>query len=290
VSNTQEGDYPSVVKRRYIWQISALRLLRERACAEWARQVVPPVVDGVSIEFPQTEVSLGLRVTVRSHYLDGRKLLSMLYERDLRERALELGLIALEALHGANVTSAPYSTLNRVYRLARRMRAALSPLLDPTFLSSSQKKEWIRLLARHPVPGKGKKVLVHGDLHPSHLIVNPSAGWLGFIDLEAMHAGRPATDFASLWGGFHYADPLFGLEFHRRYVARFSDLLDDRFDSDVRRELALRSHSHINVGMRTGNRDLEAKARRLLGAVLSGASFEQLVSSRGWYESPTSVP
>jgi hypothetical protein len=278
-----------VVKKRVLWQIGALRLLRERACAEWARQVVPPVVDGVSIEFPETEVSLGIRIAVRSHYLDGRKLLSMLYQPDMREPALELGLTALEALRRANVTSAPYSTLNLLYRLARGIEAVLSHLLAASFLSSSQKKELIRLLAHHPVPGRGKTILVHGDLHPSHLIVNSSAGWLGFIDFEAMHVGRPATDFASLWTGFHYADPWLGLEFYRRYVGRFSDLLDGRFDSDVRAELALRSHSHLNVGRRTGNRDLEAKARLLLGGVLSGARFEQLASSGGWYESPASV-
>lgn len=278
-----------VVKEKFVWQISALRLLREQACAERARQVVLPVVNGVCIEFPETEVSLGLRIAVKSRYLDGRKLFSMLYERELHQRALELGLVALEALHRANITSVPYSTLNLVFRVVRGIEAALSHMLGFSFLSSAQKKELIRLLVNHAVPAKGKKVLVHGDLHPSHVIVSPSTDWLGFIDFEAMHIGRVATDFASLWGGFRYADPLLGLELYERYVKRFSDLLDDRFDSDVKAELALRCHSHIAVGRRTGNRELEAKARCLLSGVLSGASLEQIVSSRGSYGSQTSV-
>ena len=278
-----------VVKEKFVWQISALRLLREQACAERARQVVLPMVNGVCIEFPETEVSLGLRIVVKSCYLDGRMLFSMLYERELHQRALELGLVALEALHRANITSVPYSTLNLVFRVVRGIEAALSHMLGFSFLSSTQKKELIRLLATHAVPAKGKKVLVHGDLHPSHVIVSPSTDWLGFIDFEAMHVGRAATDFASLWGGFRYADPLLGLELYERYVKRFSDLLDDRFDSDVKAELALRCHSHIAVGRRTGNRELEAKARCLLSGVLSGASLEQIVSSRGSYGSQTSV-
>ncbi len=263
-------------KQRYIWQVSALRLLRERACVQYARQMVPRVVDGFSIEFPETEIDIGLRVAVRSQHLEGRALFSMLYEQELHEAALNVGMIALEALHRADVSSAPFGHFSRVYRLARGPKAMLGEMLRSPLLSPNQRRELRHLVAGYMVDRGGRKVLVHGDLQPSHLIVDPERESLGYIDLEAMHIGKAATNLAQLWIGFHFADPSLGQKLYRQFRERAPHLLDEYFDPDVRAEIALRSYSHIRQGRRLGLEEMEGKARFLLGSVLSGTSFEEL--------------
>jgi aminoglycoside phosphotransferase (APT) family kinase protein len=271
-----ESPDESFTKERYIWQISALRLLRERACVQYARQVVPRVVDEVSIEFPDTEIDLGLRVAVRSQRLEGRALLPTLYEEEKHGIALDVGRIALEALHRADVSSAPFGLFSRVYRLVRGPRAMLGEMLHSPLLSLNQRRELRRLVARYMVDGGGRKVLVHGDLQPAHLIFSSARKSLGYIDLEAMHVGKAATNFAQLWIGFHFADPALGQKLYRRFREQSSHLLDECFDADVRAEIALRSYSHIRQGRRQGLEEMEGKARLLLGRVLSGTSFREM--------------
>jgi len=263
-------------KRKYVWRIRGLRLLRERACVQYARQAVPCVVDGVHIEFPDTDVSLGLHVAVRSRRLEGRELLPMLYERENRQIALDMGITALKALHSADVTAAPFALFSMIYRLVRGSGVALGEMLKSPLLSPNQRSELHRLVVAYVMSKGGRKVLLHGDLHPSNLIVDLGRNSLGFIDLEAMRLGKAATNFAQLWGGFHFAHPLLGQRFYQEYVAQFPELLDEQFDTDVRAELALRSYSHIQAGRRSGNKGLEGKARILLASVLSGASFEDI--------------
>lgn len=269
-------------KERYIWQIGALRLLREKACAQYARLHVPHIVDGIQIEFPSVEISLGFRVSVKTRYLEGQSLLSMLYDRQLpRAVAVSAGITALKALHSADVKSAAFSIFGLIFRSIRGPRVFLGEMLGSTVLSPGQRRELQRLIARSAADRGSRNVLVHGDLHASHVIVNLADKSLGLIDLEAMHIGKAATNFAHLWLGFHYVDPLFGQQFYRLYAEQCPDLVDQYFDTDVRAEIALKSYSHISAGRRSGNRDLETKARALLADVLSGASFEGVCSGEG---------
>jgi len=198
----------------------------------------------------------------------------MLYEQEMREMALDMGVIALKALHAVDVASAPLGLFSTVYRLVRGPRVALSEMLGSRVLSTDQRRELNRLVASSVVDRGGKKVLLHGDLHASHLIVDIEKRSLGFIDLEAMRIGKAATSFAQLWIGYHFADSLLGQRFYQQYAAQCSDLLDEQFDTDVRTEIALRSYSLMQVGKRSGNQEMEGKARILLAGVLSGASFE----------------
>jgi macrolide phosphotransferase len=45
-------------------------------------------------------------------------------------------------------------------------------------------------------------VLVHGDLHPGHILVNPSDRVTGFIDWTEAEVTDPATDFTSYYAIF----------------------------------------------------------------------------------------
>ncbi len=225
---------------------------------------------------PATRVRLGPRVTVSSQALPGEMLLTLLHRPALHETALALGLIALEAWQRAVVTGQPFPLFSLAFRRWRGPQALRAARCDPSLMSPDQRQALRRLLARYERPRAGRPFLVHGDLHPSHLIVNLAASSLGFIDLEAMHGGRAATNFAQLWTGYHYTAPELGQALYRQYRDRFPDLLTADFDSDVRTELALRCQKHIQAGRRQGNRALETQARALLAAVLSGPSFETL--------------
>ena len=268
------GEY--VTKKRYLWQVNALRLLREKTCAQYAHRVVPGVIDGVRIQFPEPEIFLGVRVAVRTRRLEGRALFEMLYEPAMGDVAVRIGAIALQALHSADVSSAPFALFSRVYQPVRALKVAVNEMLSSPLLSPAQRTALRRLVADYAGDRGGKRVLVHGDLHPSHLIVDLAHHSLGLIDLEAMRIGKAATNFAQLWIGFHFAHPELGQRLYQRYAEQSPALLDARFDTDVRAELALRSYSHIQEGRRLGKREMEQKARILLDQVLAGASFEQI--------------
>ena len=247
-----EGDFFS--KSRYIWNIRALQLLREKAAAQYALEVVPRVVDGIHIEFPEIETSLGLRVTARSRRIEGRNLLPIVYHQETRELALDMAMIALEALRRADVTSNPFAFFGRAYGFVRGRKIALGELFGPSLLSSEQRIRLNRLLVDYAKAGKsGRRVLVHGDLHPANLVVNLPRRSLGFVDLELMHIGDPVTNFAQLWQVFHFASPLLGQELYKRYVRRFPETLDKPYDASVRTEIALRCYSMIRSGQRGGN-------------------------------------
>lgn len=267
---------PYVTKQRYLWQPDAWRLWRERSCAEYAQKVVPATVAGLRIEFPQTQVRLGLRVAVTTNRLEGESLLVLLYRPSQQELAVEIGLAALEAWQRASVTGHPFRLFSLTFRLAKGPRALLQAQRWPRSLSSDQRRELARLVARYLRGQENDRRLVHGDMHASHLIVNTAQSSLGFIDLEAMHIGKAATNFAHLWIGYHYAAPELGRAFYRAYQARFPQMLSAQFDNDVRTELALRCQTHIRSGRRTGNQELASQAAQVLAAVLTGATFEAL--------------
>lgn len=272
------GEY--VTKRRYLWQVNALRLLREKTCAQYARCVVPGVIDGVKIQFPDTEISLGVHVAVRTRRLEGRALFDMLYEPEMRELALDVGVLALTALHSADVSSAPFALFSRVYPAVRALKVAVAEMLGSPLLSPDQRGALRRLVADYVGDRGGERVLVHGDLHPAHLIVDLAHNSLGFVDLEAMRIGKAATNFAQLWIAYHFAHAELGQRLYQRNAEQFPALVDTSFDTDVRAEMALRSYSHIRDGRRLGKAEMEQKARILLDQVLGGASFEEICFPR----------
>ncbi len=264
-------------KQRSLWQPAAWRLLREGACVRFARRVVPPEVRGVRIIFPETRVAVGGRVSVTSRGLPGQPLLELLYRPETRGLALDLGMAVLEALHAADVARDPFAPFALVYRglkgpgILLEERFSRAPLL-----SHSERRELRRLVRGYITHPNRCKVLVHGDLQPSHLIFDPVSATLGIIDLEALHVGKPAANFGQLFTGYHYANPALGRELYRRYRARYPGLFDRRFDDDLRAAVALRTYRHVRVARRRGNIELEEKAHRLLRGVTAGASFAEM--------------
>ena len=268
-------------KSRQAWHVRALRLLREEACVEYARRVVPPVVDGVHIQFPDTDVSLAPRISVRSRRIQGQPLMPMLYQPDMQDTALDLGMIALQALHSADVTSARFFVASWLYDLFRGPALALDEMLLARLLSRAQRLKLNRLAARSALQTRPRDALVHGDLHAAHLIVDLDRHALGFIDLEAMRIGKASTNFAHLWNAFYFADPSLGRSFYQRFAEQFDDLIDEQFDNDVRIELALRSYRHLQAAKRLSNELLQPKAYRLLHSILEGASFHDICFGEG---------
>jgi len=273
-----EGDFAT--KERGIWDPRSLQLLREKAAVRYALQVVPRMIDGTRISIPEIEVSLGLRVLVRSRRIKGRNLLEMIYDQKMQGFALDMAIVALKALDGADVTSEPFVLFGKAYGWIRRLKITLSERLGIFVLSPQQRLELNSLVSSYIRTRKGgRKALVHGDLHAGNLVVNCEERSLGFVDLEMMHVGKPVTNFAQLWISFHFADPPLGQRFYQRYVNQFSEILDEHFDADVRAEVALRCHSMVMGAKKSGNAELEKRARILLGSILNDKSFEEFVLS-----------
>jgi len=263
------------VKRRPIWRPDALQLLREPACADFARRAVPAAVDDWCIRFPGGTADLGLHITVHSELLPGCPLLGMLYQPELHEMAIDAGLAVLRAFLRADVTSAPFARFGASYDRTRGPMVALAELRAP-LLSGGQRRAFDRLVSDYITHRRGTRVLVHGDLQASHLLVDTPAHAVGIIDLESMRTGKAATDFAQLWEAYFFADPSLGRRFYTAYQRAVGNTIDDRFDADVRAELALRCYSHIRAGQRYGNAEMVDLSRSLLTRILDGATFEEI--------------
>ncbi len=264
-------------KQRSLWQPAAWRLLREAGCVRYARRVVPPEVLGIRILFPETRVAIGWRISITSRGIPGQPLLALLYRPETCDLALDLGMAVLEALHAADVARDPFVPFALIYRVLK----GAGILLEERFtraplLSRGERRELRRLVQGYVTRPNRCKVLVHGDLQPSHLIFDSASATLGIIDLEALHVGNPAANFGQLFTGYHYADPALGRGLYRRYRARYPGLFDRRFDDDLRAAVALRTYRHVCVARRRGNAELEKQAHHLLRNVLAGAGFAEM--------------
>lgn len=265
-----------VVKERPIGQAAAWRLLRERTCAARAAQAVPAMVDGVRIQFPQTNFALGLRVRVRSRRFAGQSLMDMLYRPELRETCLKLGMALLRGLQEADLARFGQTPLDVVYQRGRALRALVLEKTRSRRLSDTQQRVLAQLLRAYVSARGAPRALVHGDLQASHVIVDLSERTIGVIDLEAMRAGQAVTNFAQLWEAYDFADQEHGRLLYERYKAAYPEIVDAHFDASARAELALRCLSHLRTTARSGDRELRAKAGRLLADVLGDASFEEI--------------
>jgi len=271
----QAGDL-FFTKKRLLWRASALRLLRESRCAQYARCAMPDLVDGIRIELPETHVSVGLEVTVRSRRIEGDALFELLYRPESAQSVVNLGMAALKALHSVHTAPVALSLFGRTYQAFRELKAAVAEVFGSSLLLHKERRELMRLIMAYNRDNGERSVLVHGDLHPSHLIVGPDGRSLAFIDLEAMRMGKAATNFAQLWIGYYIADPMLGRCLYERYVGCHPDPVDARFDADARAEIALRCHRHVREGRRSRNRILEERAGTLLSRALSGMSIEKV--------------
>ena len=215
-------------------------------------------------------------VTVRSRRVEGTSLLGLLYRPECRQLALDLGIATLKALHAARAESELLFAFGRAYQLLRRLQVSAHETFGAPLLLPHQVRELVELARAYNHDNGEKRVLVHGDLHPSHVIVHPSGSSLALIDLEAMRIGKAATNFAQLWIGYYIADPPAGAGLYERYASLHPDPLDATFEANVRAEMALRCHRHVLEGRRLRNRSLEERAALLLTRVLDGSSVTQI--------------
>jgi aminoglycoside phosphotransferase (APT) family kinase protein len=260
-------------KSRPIWNARAWQLARERATSEFALRVVPAAVDGFQIQFPRTEVSLGPEIRTRSDAIEGQTLFDVLHSH--KTCALDVALAALKALYQVDITYDPFALFGMAYGLVRKAKVSLGEAAGPALLSRGQRQSLARLAAGYTRwHGEGRRVLVHGDLHTSNLIADLSAPSLAFVDLEMMHIGKHATNFAQLWIGFHMADPLLGQSLYRRHARELPEACSLQFENDVRAEVALKSYLLVKGAQRTGRAAMVDKARDLLVSTLDHATFE----------------
>lgn len=269
----------TVSKSRPVWQSSAFRLLREARSIDYARRVMPATVDDVHIQLPQTDITLGLNISVHSQRLVGQTLFVLLFQHQDYHNALRMGHVALDALHQARVSPAAFPLSGLLFRFVKGPRIALKEMVSSRLLSGSQKRQYNNLLRRHLLSRARPLTLVHGDLHASHIIVDLQKNTLGFIDFEAMHVGKASTNFAQLWIGYYYADAQLGSTFYEQYAQHYPSAINEQFDIDVRVELAMRAHRHIRAAHAQGNDRLAQQARTLLDAVLSGATFATICNN-----------
>ena len=192
-----------------------------------------------------------------------------------QEKAMELGLTLLSALQAANVRRYRFAGFGAMFRITKGLKLAPLALLGQPRLSKQEFREFLRLLRLYSRRRITLPVLVHGDLHQSHILIDRAARTMGIVDLEAMHVGRAATNFAQLWIGYHYTDQMLGSRFYQRYCERFSRFVTPDFDEDVRFEVALRAFVHVRAGRNQHNGLLEQYADKLLRCMLSGTSFAQ---------------
>lgn len=272
----KQGHAPYFCKLRPLWQLDAYRLLREDACVRFARQAVAPTVQGFHIAFPATQVSVGLQVKVISCRMAGQPLIDLLYQPDHDVLVLDVAMAVLEALCNAVVAGRPFPYFSLAYRLVKGPRIVLQEHLSrSSLLTRTERHELGRLVWRYVTTPNPHRSLVHGDLQPSHLIVDPATATIGLIDLEALHVGNPADNLGQLFTGYHYADAALGRSLYQRCQQRFPDLFDHRFDDDLRTVVALRGYRHVKVAQRGGNTELVLKARSLLAGVLGATSFTE---------------
>lgn len=267
-----------LVKDRAIWNPRSLQLLREKSAIRYARKAVPQTVGEINIIFPEIEISLGLHVILRSKRIKGRSLLEMIYDQREQTTAVEMAMIAISALSRAEITSDPYKLFGKSYRLIRPMKAAFSEYLLSSMLSNEQRIKMSQMVSQYIHIGKNeRRVLVHGDFHANNMIIDIESRSVGIVDLEMMHTGKHATNFAQLWVSFHIADPLLGKAFYHKYINQFSAMINEQFGNDVRAEVALRCHSLVRDARKNRHVELERKAHNLLKDVIRTDTFANLV-------------
>lgn len=275
-SETHKELGAAYAKRRNLWQFSSIRLLREASWAAYARGAVPPVVNGTKIEFPETITSFGWEITSWTSRMEGAPLLALLYHPGSEADALRIGMTVLDAFHMADLRAVPGGLFGRAFRVFRSLRMLRRASSRTSPMSEAEKVELRQLIRRYVLNRPERRVLVHGDLHASHVLVQPSGDIVAIIDLEAMHVGKAATNFAQMWIGFHYVDAALGRRFFDRYAEKYGAEMDAQFDNDVRLELAMRGYSHMRVGRQNGNLVLAENGALLLHLALSGQSFRSV--------------
>lgn len=132
---------------------------------------------------------------------------------------------ALSAIHGIPVSAARQAGVREMgrpdegaYAWFRRNLDGATQLrdVDPTVREAV---DWVSALAEPLQPSEAPTTLIHQDLSPEHLVVDPSTGRLvGILDWTAALLGDPARDFVApaTFGGWRFVEMI--LEHYRGTV------------------------------------------------------------------------
>lgn len=274
--NTQNSAQ-EIVKQRSIWNLRAWQLLREQRTSRYAVRKMPQMIRNVHIRIPRSKISVGLRVTSRSEFIAGENMLPLLYDSRTRGEALSMALIALDAFEGASIGENDFAWFSKLFRLRRSWKMRAIKHSHQLLLSTKEKRALADL--HSAVALVESPSLVHGDLHAGNLIVDFQNRSLGILDLELLHIGHPAINFAQLWIAFFFADPRLGGQLYHAYAQSHPWIAKPPSERVIKAEIVLRCYSMIETGNQKPTKSImKDKSLQLLKAILSVDSFQQLWS------------
>ncbi len=116
--------------------------------------------------------------------------------------------------------------------------------------------------------GLQRTCLVHSDLNPRNLLVDPGTGEVtGLLDWEFAHAGWPVTDLGNLLR--FEREPVFAEAVLGAYADRVPDASDDTLD----RARAADLYALVDLAARRGENPVAARADTLLRAIATGGDL-----------------
>jgi len=258
-----------------LWNLRSWQLLREQSASKYATAKMPREINGIHILIPRVRRDVGFTISSRSEFITGDSMLPLLYRPHSQLLALRMALTALEAFERATTSPDDFKWFSRFYRWHRERKIRSVEREKYVHLSAIEKKELRSLYSMVGIADGS--TLVHGDLHASNLVIDQSTNSLGILDLELLHIGHPATNFAQLWIAFHFADPILGGRFFYEYAKNHPWITNHLSEQIIKAEIVVRCYSMIEVGFKHQAKSLmRDSSTHLMKATLSGQSFQQL--------------
>jgi aminoglycoside phosphotransferase (APT) family kinase protein len=182
--------------------------VQEAWAIEQARRAGAPVPEVLLFE-EQREIGETHRAVMVQRQIAGQPLADVwpLLSEPLRERVMAEAGAALRAIHSVSVGGFyrrqgvekwDFETWNQLMTVSHRDRSAEAPYLRQAGFSDTDIAQGLALIERcrcyAPCP---QPVLLHGDFHPAHLMVE-NGRLTGVIDFGEFQGGPPITDLAYL--------------------------------------------------------------------------------------------
>ncbi len=265
-------------KTRPYYSLRAWQLIREERASQIAQQALPAQVDDVVIVVPQVKARLTASgVQINAPHFEGWPLMTGLYNAGQSSDAVQMAATALQALNLARFDQNPFPIFSCLYWPVRVLKVRLRQASHVRLLSAQDAQRLATLLER-PAGGQPRPMsLVHGNLHGGNVIMDAERRSLALVDLEMMHLGDPAADFAALWVTHYIAGPQLAGQFFRATAERLPGLLGGDFLPRAGREILVETYLMVYKGRSGGNQDLEQRSLALLKRLLACEHVEGLL-------------
>lgn len=266
-----------VVKSRKYINPRSWQLAREAPASRYSRRVLPDEVNGVKIFIPDICLSFGFsEIRVSSPRYPGERQIAGLYQAGKAADAIQMGVIALQALYLASVTSNPFGVWSLIYQPVRRIKAWMLARITHGLLSALDRRRFFRFL-RMPGWAQGQKRLVHGNLHGGNILIDYEHRELAMVDLEMMHIGDPVIDFAALWITHYLATPALGAQFMTCVVDALPCYCEPEIMIDAQREIAIEAYLMLHRARRSGHHELLRRSQNLIKEALGCSTPAELL-------------